>query len=344
MFAAPLEVSRMDLDVFVASHQAEWQRLEVLIRRRRLSGAESDELITLYQRTTRHLAQVQSAAPDPMLEGRLTTLVARGRSSVTGARTSSWRDAGRYFAVSFPAALYRARWWWIPVAVVSVLLSALIAWWVTTHPEVRATVGTSEDIREMTRPGGAYEAYYSAHPATSFAFQVWTNNAWVAAQCLVFGVLLGIPVLFVLLENVFSLGVGLGLMSSAGRLDLFLGLLLPHGLLELTAVFVAAGVGLRLGWTVIDPGPRTRGTALAEEGRAAIGMAIGLAAVLSVTGVIEAFVTPSGLPTWARISIGITAEVLFLVYALVLGRRMAAAGESGDVAEADRTDVQPVAA
>ena len=93
-----------------------------------------------------------------------------------------------------------------------------------------------------------------------------------------------------------NLGVGIGLMSSAGRLDTFLGLILPHGLLELTAVFVAAGTGLRLGWTVIDPGPRTRRTALAEEGRAALGMAIGLALVLFVSGAIEGFVTPSGLP------------------------------------------------
>ncbi|MEV6211939.1 stage II sporulation protein M [Kitasatospora sp. NPDC051914] len=334
----------MDLDVFVASHQEEWHRLEALSRRRRLSGAEADELIALYQRTTGHLAQVQSAAPDPMLEGRLTTLVARGRSAVTGARTSSWRDAGRYFTVGFPAALYRARRWWIPVAVLSLLVSALVAWWVSSHPEVRDSLGAPEQLREMTRPGGGFEAYYSEHPATSFAFQVWTNNAWVAAQCLVFGVLLGLPVLFVLFQNVLNLGIGLGLMSSAGRLDLFLGLLLPHGLLELTAVFVAAGVGLRLGWTVVDPGRRTRATALAEEGRAAIGMAVGLAAVLMVTGVIEAFVTPSGLPTWARISIGVTVEVLFLLYALVHGRRVAATGEFGDVEEADRTDIQPVAA
>ncbi|MGK4581109.1 stage II sporulation protein M [Kitasatospora sp. HPMI-4] len=334
----------MDLDVFVASHQAEWHRLEVLGKQRRLSGEEVDELVTLYQRATSHLAQVQAAAPDPTLEGRLTTLVARGRSAVTGSRNSSWRDAGRYFTVSFPAALYRSRRWWLPVAVISLLLSALIGWWIAAHPEVRDSLGAPEQIRDMTRPGGQYETYYSDRPASSFAFQVWTNNAWIAATCLVFGVALGIPVLWVLLQNVMNLGVGLGLMASAGRLDFFLGLLLPHGLLELTAVFIAAGMGLRLGWTVIDPGPRPRSTALAEEGRATVGMALGLAAVLFTSGILEAFVTPSGLPTWARIGIGVLVEVLFLGYALVLGRRSAALGELGDVEEADRADRQPVAA
>ena len=286
----------------------------------------------------------QAAAPDPTLEGRLTTLVARGRDAVTGSRSSGWRDVGRYFVVSFPATLYRSRRWWIPIALVSLLGAALVAWWVANHPEVRDSLAAPAQLHEMTKPGGAYEAYYSDRPASSFAAQVWTNNAWIAAQCLMYGIFFGVPVLWVLAGNVVNLGLGIGLMASAGRLDLFLGLLLPHGLLELTAVFVAAGLGLRLGWTIIDPGPRDRRTALAEEGRAIIGAVIGLTMVLFVSGLLEAFVTPSGLPTWARITIGAVAEVLFLTYARVLGRKAAADGEYGDVDAADRADLQPVAA
>jgi hypothetical protein len=50
-------------------------------------------------------------------------------------------------------------------------------------------------------------------------------------------------------------------------------------------------------------------------------MALGLAGVLLVSGVIEAFVTPSGLPTWARIGIGVLAELAFVAYVLH-GRRV----------------------
>ncbi|MEF3119371.1 stage II sporulation protein M [Streptomyces chrestomyceticus] len=335
----------MDLDVFVRAHRAEWDRLEELLRRkRRLTGAEADELITLYQRTTTHLSLLQASAPDPALTGRLTSLVARARSTVTGARKASWRDAARFFTVSFPAAVYRLRHWWVPTALLSTAVGALIAWWIATHPEVQAAIGAPEDLRAMTRPGGEYETYYSSHPAASFAAQVWTNNAQAVALCLVLGAFLGLPVFWVLFQNMLNLGVGLGLMASAGRLDSFLGLLLPHGLLELTAVFVAAGIGLRLGWTVIDPGPRTRRTALAEEGRSALGVAVGLAAVLFVSGVLEGFVTPSGLPTWARITIGVVAELAFLVYVYVLGGRAVRSGETGDVDEADREAPVPTAA
>ncbi|NKQ28567.1 stage II sporulation protein M [Streptomyces galbus] len=335
----------MDLDVFVSAHRAEWDRLDALLRRqRRLTGPEVDELVTLYQRTATHLSLIQSSAPDPQLTGRLSQLVARARSAVTGARRASWRDVTRFLTHGFPAAVYRSRHWWVPTALLSTALAVLLGWWIGTHPEVQATIATPSDLRELTRPGGEYETYYSSHPAAAFAAQVWTNNAQAAAMCLVLGVFLGLPVLWILFQNMLNLGIGFGLMSSAGRLDTFLGLVLPHGLLELTAVFVAAGTGLRLGWTVIDPGPRTRRTALAEEGRAAVGMAIGLALVLFVSGAIEGFVTPSGLPTWTRIAIGVTAELAFLTYVYVLGGRAARTGETGDVAAAERSATAPTAA
>ncbi|WP_101256455.1 stage II sporulation protein M [Streptomyces barkulensis] len=335
----------MDLDVFVTAHRAEWDRLEELLRRRsRLTGAEADELVALYQRTSTHLSLIQSTAPDPALTGRLTSLVARARSAVTGTRRSTWRDVARFFTVGFPAAVYRSRHWWIPTALLSTLVAVLIGWWIGAHPEIQASIAAPEQLREMTRPGGQYETYYSSNPATSFAAQVWTNNAQAAAICLIFGAFLGIPVLWVLFQNMLNIGIGIGLMASAGRLDVFLGLILPHGLLELTALFVAAGTGLRLGWTVIDPGPRSRRTALAQEGRAAIGMALGLAAVLFVSGVIEGFVTPSGLPTWARITIGVVAELAFLAYVYLLGAKAARRGEAGDVEAADRSAEVPLAA
>ncbi|MFD9211357.1 stage II sporulation protein M [Streptomyces sioyaensis] len=335
----------MDLDVFVTSHGADWDRLETLLHRKhRLTGAEADELVALYQRTTTHLSLLVSSAPDPALTSRLTSLVARARSTVTGARKASWRDAARFFTTAFPAAVYRLRHWWIPTAILSTAVAALLGWWIAAHPEVQAAIGAPDDLRNMTRPGGEYETYYSSHPAASFAAQVWTNNAQAVAMCLVLGAFVGLPVLWILFENMLNLGVGIGLMSSAGRLDTFLGLILPHGLLELTAVFIAAGIGLRLGWTLIDPGPRTRRTALAEEGRSALGVAIGLAAVLFISGALEGFVTPSGLPTWARIGIGITAEAAFLLYVHVLGGRAVRAGATGDVELADREAVLPTAA
>ncbi|SFQ17024.1 Uncharacterized membrane protein SpoIIM, required for sporulation [Amycolatopsis arida] len=334
----------MDVDVFVAAHRAEWDRLDELVRRAgRLRGAEADELVVLYQRVATHLSIVRSVAPDPALLARLSELVTRARSAVTGTHSPAWRSVGEFLARGFPAAVYRARWWWLSVAAAFTLVSGLLAAWVVRDPVVRSSIAAPEEIEQLTAPGGQFESYYSSEPAASFAAQVWTNNAWVAAGCLVLGVLLGLPVLYILWLNVLNLGVSAGLMAGAGRLDVFFGLITPHGLLELTAVFVAAGAGLRLGWTVIDPGRRPRAVAVAQEGRSVVAMALGLTGVLLVSGVIEAFVTPSGLPTWARIGIGVVAEALFLAYVFVLGRRAARAGETGDLSSEEAGDALPMA-
>lgn len=84
-------------------------------------------------------------------------------------------------------------------------------------------------------------------------------------------------------------------------------------------------------------------TALAHEGRAAMSVALGLVVVLFLSGVIEAFVTPSPLPTWARIAVGVLAEAAFLTYVFTLGRYAVQRGETGDVAAADRGADAPVA-
>jgi uncharacterized membrane protein SpoIIM required for sporulation len=329
----------VDLDAYVSAHRQEWARLGELSGRRRLTGAEADELVTLYERVGTQLSVVRSTAPDPALVARLSTLVARARAATTGSHEAAWRDLSRFFTTSFPAALYRSRWWWGLCALASLVLALAMGWWVATHPQVQAAVATDDQIRSLVQ--NDFESYYSQYAASSFAAQVWTNNAWIAALCIASGVL-GLPVLYILYTNALNVGLVGGLMASGGRLDLFFGLILPHGLLELTAVFVAAGTGLRLCWSWIDPGPRARSRALAEEGRAAVAVALGLVLVLAVSGVIEAFVTPSPLPTWARIGIGLLAEAAFLTYVFTLGRWAVARGEIGDLEEAYVGDALPV--
>lgn len=329
----------MDVDAFVLAHRPTWDRLERLIKRRReLTGPEVDELVDLYQRASTHLSIVRTANADPVIVGRLSGLVAQARAAVTGAHAPLWREFLRFWTVSFPVVAYRSRWWWLSTAFAFFAVAALIAVWVSGSPEVRAMIGTADEIDQMVN--NDFAAYYSEHPAGSFALQVWVNNAWIALQCLGFAILLGIPIPYVVFQNAANLGVAAGLMFGAGKGDIFLGLITPHGLLELTAVFLAAGAGMRLGWNVISPGNRPRGQVLAEQGRAIGAVAGGLVAVLLISGLIEALVTPSPLPTAARIAIGVAAEIAFLAYIFYFGRKAERAGETGDVEDAP--DVVPV--
>jgi len=331
----------VDLDAFVDQHAGQWRRLEQLSAQRRRSPAEADELVDLYQRTSTDLALVQSRMPDPATSARLSGLLARSRSAVIGgARRRGWAALGHGVTVDFPAAVYLARHWWMGVAAANVVVSGAMMLYLRDHPERLSRVISSAQLRQLVDHD--FRDYYSAHPAQSFAAQVWTNNAVVAAICLFLGITL-VGVLWVLWQNAVNLGVVGGAMLGAGKANVFFGLILPHGLLELTAVFIAGGVGLRTGWAWIAPGARPRAQALAAAGRATAVVAIGLVGVLAVSGAIEAFVTPSPLPTAARIGIGAAVEVAFLTYVVVLGRRAARAGETGDLAADEREAVLPVA-
>jgi uncharacterized membrane protein SpoIIM required for sporulation len=330
----------VDVDVFVAEHRQEWDRLASLTRRRRrLSGAEIDELVALYQRTATQLSAVQAAGLDPALSGSLSSLLARSRAAVTGAQSSSWNAVGRFVVVSFPAAAYRIRWWWLACAAGSILVALLFGAEIAHSPALQASLLSKSQARALVTH--EFRHYYSTYNGRSFAARVWTNNALLAAEIVACGLLLGIPVIYLLLVNALNVGVDGGLLAAYGRSGEFWTLILPHGMLELSAVFLAAAAGLRIGWSVVDPGPRTRVVAVAEEGRALFTIAIGLVFVLFTSGLIEAFVTPSQLPAWVRIGIGGVVEAAFLSYVIVFGRRAAAQGEAGDISETP--DQLPVA-
>ena len=318
----------MDLDAYVLAHSRDWSRLEELLKIRRLSGAESDELVERYQQVATHLSVVRTSAPDASLIAYLSSLLARARTRAVGTRVTSWRSVTSFFTNRFPAALYRLRWWWLGSFAANVLVAAVMMWWLLEHPRVEQGLLSAEEVDQLVR--NDFAGYYSEYAASHFAAQVWVNNAWVSALCIALGIL-GLPVILLLFSNIANLAIIGSIMMRHDRGELFWGLILPHGLLELTAVFVAAGVGLRLFWSWIEPRDLSRTASIAREGRTAATVALGLVAVLLVTGVIEAFVTPSGLPTWARVSIGVLAELVFFAYVFVLGRRAVHRGFTGDI-------------
>lgn len=320
----------VDIDAFVWANRQDWDRLSDLTRKRVLYGHEADELVRLYQRTATHLSIIRSTAPEPALISDLSMRVARARGRIASSSGFSWSSVLRFVYISLPAALFRSRFWALGVTAAFITVSVLAGWWVATEPDAQAVFGSPEAIEMYVEE--SFEAYYSDAPAPAFAAQVWTNNAWIAAQCVAFGVT-GVWPVAVVLVNAINAGAAGGIMVSHGAGDVFFGLILPHGLLELMAVFVAAGAGLQLFWAWIAPGTRTRSRALGEEGRALMTIAIGLVVVLGVSGIIEAFVTPSGMPTPVKIGIGAFALASYWFYVVFFGRRAVADGETGDMSE-----------
>src|SRR3954451_23198738 len=233
----------MDVDACVAARPPQWTGLRELNRRARrparMSGAEVDELVLLYQRTATDLSVIRSATPDPALIAKLSRLVAEARNAVTGPRGSAWRHLQHFVLVRFPAELYRLWRWWVSVGVIFLVVALALGTWLATHPHVQAQLAPPDVVRSLVNHD--FKNYYSAHPAHDFAFHVWINNAWVAALSLITGVFLGIPTFFLMMSNAVNVGVDGGYMVAAGHGGEFFGLILPHGTLELTALFISAG-------------------------------------------------------------------------------------------------------
>ncbi len=320
----------MDLDAYAAAHGAEWVRLARLAKQRRLTGPEIDELVERYQAGAAHLSAIRTSVGGSAQGEHLSLALWRARLRFTGTRRNPLHSAALFFLVQLPAALYRVRWLTLVVAAATVAIAAAYFVWFATDPRALAALGLPEQLKQYAEED--FVGYYSAYSEAGFAAQVWTNNAWIAAQCIMFGIL-GIWVPYVIFANAQGLGISAAVMHEHDRLDQFFLWIAPHGQLELYAIFVAAAAGLMIFWAWVAPGARTRAQALAQDGRAFFTLVIGLAIALLVSGVIEGFVTRQDWPWPVKIGIGTVALAAFLVYQWVLGRAAVRAGEAGDLEE-----------
>ena len=322
----------MDLDALAAARSPEWERLDALSRARRLDGAEVDELVTRYRSASADLADIKTSSGRTALGDHVSTILARARLRLTGSGTDARSALPRFFGSHLPAALYRLRWTTLAVAGAFFVIGSLVALWLIGDPQALAALGSKADLDYYAEH--SFVDYYRENPAAVFAGTVWTNNAWIALQCVMFGIT-GIWPLYAIMQNAVGVGSSGAVMIATGHGDILWQFIVPHGMLELTSVFVAAAAGLHVFWAWVAPGRRSRSESLAAAGRALVTVAVGLVFSLALSGAVEGFVTPQHWHWSIKIAIGAAALAVFLFYMLVIGRRAARAGETGDLAESE---------
>ena len=331
----------MDLDAYSAAHREEWDRLAHLSGKRSFSGAEADELIERYQAGSSQLSAIKTTAGQSVQGDRLSLYLSRARLRFTGASANVLSRIPRFFAAQLPAALFRIRWLTLAIAAATILIGFLYAWWAISNPQVLANLGSTEQLEKYAKED--FVSYYSNNSGSSFTGFVWTNNAWLSAQAIAFGII-GVYTPYLLFSNAMNLGLTAAIMSEFDRLDVFFLYIAPHGQLELYNIFVAGAAGLRIFWAWIAPGARTRAQSLADEGRALFTVVIGLIISMLVCGLIEGFITRLDWPWPIKIGIGSVALAAFLFYQWIVGRTAAAAGETGDLDEFEAGARQIIAA
>ena len=333
----------MDIDRYIQRNEPTWRRLEQLSRTaardvRKLDESEVTELVALYQRVSSHLSHARGQYRDPDLNARLSGILGEARVVIYRRRSSAIGSVARFFTETFPAAVWGSRRYIVVAALALFLPAAAMGVWLYNSPTV-LDAAVPPEMQQLIADE-EFADYYRSDAAQNFASYVTVNNIQVAFLAFALGILPIVGTGWILVFNGMNVGVMAAVMHRAGEGAQFWGLILPHGLLELSAICVAGAAGLRLGWSLVAPGDRTRAQAFRDEGLRAVVIVGGLAVCFVIAGFIEGFVTPSGLPTALRIGVGAAALALFVVYVVLLGSRAERKGLTGLLGESTRDELQ----
>jgi uncharacterized membrane protein SpoIIM required for sporulation len=253
----------------------------------------------------------------------LNGLVARGHGVVYRRGGHVWRRIQTFYRETLPRT-YRQSWPFVVASAALLFVPAIVAYFVVlAHPEAAYGIASPELINRVHH----HQLWTDIPPElrVTAAGLIALNNIYVTMVAFAFGVIFGLPVIYVLINNGISLGGLFGLTQAYGVSGGLFEFVIGHGVLELSIVIAEGAAGLMMGWALISPGNRKRADALVIASRRAFTLLVGLSPLLLIAGTIEGNISPSGAPFAAKLTIGLTTGVLYYTYLLVVGRRPRAA-------------------
>jgi uncharacterized membrane protein SpoIIM required for sporulation len=322
----------IDLHKFVAGERPVWTEFEKMLDRienqpnRTLPLEELQRFHYLYERTAADLGRINTFASEPETRRYLEHLVARAYGEIHETRSRHIRfRPWHWFFVTLPQTFRRraaAFWLALAIAVAGTIFGAVAT---LVDPESRSvTMPFGHDTLDPSERVAREES--SSHDRmpggqSSFAAFLMTNNIKVSLLTLALGMTWGIGTIIVLFKNMVGLGAIGADYIMAGQTDFLFGWLMPHGVIEIPAILIAAQGGFVLAGALLGRGQRA---ALGARMRAAapdvVTLIGGVAVMLVWAGLVEGFFSQYHepvIPYWAKIAFG-TVELVLLV--LFLGR------------------------
>jgi uncharacterized membrane protein SpoIIM required for sporulation len=274
--------------------EADRQRLEALLARSGngpggLSPAEIREMALLYRSLVHDLSRLRGRPEAQPLEPYLNNLAQRGHGRIHAAPPTSWRNVARFFTERFPQCFRRnARW--IGLAALLFALGSVAA---------MLTIQLDPATEPYFLPPGTIENLDrgvlwtdSTGPRPSESSFLMTNNIRVAVNAFALGVFFGAGTLTLLFHNgLFAFGGPLQVCFRHGMGGRLLAFIAPHGVIELTTIFIAGGAGMLIGFTALFPGRRSRREAVREKASEALVLMMGCLPLLVVAGLIEGMIS-----------------------------------------------------
>lgn len=313
---------------FLDERKDNWQRLEDLLAMqavrglRGLSRLEVREFGELYRRAAADLAIARAETRDPKLINYLNSLVIRAHGRIYRAESDGAGLIARFFAEDLPRT-WRKNWRYIAVAFgiyVGFAVFGFIATWIDTgFTHFVMLSGVTEQIASNN------QWWLSLNEANQIgATHILSNNILVTFRVFAMGVFLGIGSFYDLAFEGARIGSVFGACYKLNPPfgNALASFVVGHGVIELSCIFFCGGAGMMIGYSIIDPGDLTRGQALKKKGVEAAKIVIGCAFFLVIAGLIEGFLSPSGLPPIIKVATGIGTGLAMYAYLLFAGQEV----------------------
>jgi uncharacterized membrane protein SpoIIM required for sporulation len=321
---------------FEALYQAEWQELEELLDRvlgrkqKTMSGEplRGERIAALYRRSCEHLALARARSYPAYLVDRLDRLTADAHQVIYQQRELGAAVLWRIFARDFPRAVRAdAVYVWIATALFSIptfVLGMLVYY----QPELILSVvdaSTAAQFEQMysTSAESIGRTRDAGDDWTMFGFYI-RNNVGVAFQCFASGLAAGLGSIFFLIYNGAMAGAVAGYLAERGLGDVFFSFVVTHGSFELTAIVLSGAAGLKLGYSLLAPGRRTRGQSLVSAAKGCVVLIYGVAAMLVVAAALEAFWSSAAwVPSSVKYGVAAVCWLAVFAYLALQGRNAA---------------------
>ncbi len=250
-------------------------------------------LLPLYRRTCHHLALARDRGYPAFLVTRLNDLVHRAHQTLYRPKTRIWSQIRVFISSEFPQ-LVRANAG--PMALsAAVFCLTLVVLGVLAYfrPEIVYSVFDQTQVagfERMYNPAGKIIGRERAADSDFLMFGVYIkNNIGISFQVFASGMLFGAGSLFYLALNGIFIGAVAGYLTQIGYGDTFWSFVCGHSAFELTAIVIAGGAGLKLGFALLAPGRLSRLQSLTLAAREAVRIVYGVAGMLFIAAFIEAF-------------------------------------------------------
>ncbi len=317
----------MTEQLFIEQRQEAWQQLNRIAHESQQRGIKSlaasdlQSLGPLYRRASSDLAYARTHNFSPETIQRLNSLVARGFALMYQTERNEWRGVGRLFRYDIPN-VFRRRVVAFWMAFGFFVIGALVSYVLVMNDRKNLDLFISADMKsslEVWSSGETSNKRPDAVAGVMTSFYI-ANNTKVALMSYALGVLAAVPTALIGFMNGALIGAFAGEMTYVHQHGNFWPSILPHGVVEMSAIFIAGGAGLSIGWAWLVPGRRRRVDALREAALDSLRLVILSAVMLIFAGFTEAFVSHSLLPKPMKIAYGVTSGVILYIYLFRAGR------------------------